>query len=264
MNRKRTWTSRWPRATGAYLGKARGAAVFYELAERPVDPLAIEDVKGRTVTEAFGSLPLGVINDGFDAWLADEDGGTGRRHSAFEAAVQDLLQFSECFGPIGVGWREQASRSSTPVSGASSRVAGERYDLITTLVKEQQQLRDTLALVEAGVRQAGSAADLRQLVESMDRHLRGVRLRVFESSSGAGTFEIGFEVRSLMQVIYLEVLDYVRSSPANGVGNCAYCGGPVLRSRSAMSPNANAWHRGCANAGRLAKVRERKGGKRKE
>jgi hypothetical protein len=131
-------------------------------------------------------------------------------------------------------------------------------------MKEQQQLRDTLALVEAQVRHAGSDEGHDRLVESMNRHLKGVRLRVSKPSLGAGTFELGFDVSSLLQVIYLEVLDYVRSSPANGVGNCAYCGGPVLRSRSAMSPNANAWHRGCANAGRLAKVRERKGGKRKE
>ena len=61
-------------------------------------------------------------------------------------------------------------------------------------------------------------------------------------------------VGSLMEVVYLQLVDHVERRMGFGVGQCGYCGGPILRVRQEQR-----WHRKCANAGRQRRHRGRGG-----
>jgi len=60
----------------------------------------------------------------------------------------------------------------------------------------------------------------------------------------------GWRIGSLLEVIYLQLLDHVRQRLAFGVGNCDFCGAPILRVRRGQR-----WHSGCAPAGRQRESR---------
>lgn len=61
-------------------------------------------------------------------------------------------------------------------------------------------------------------------------------------------------VGSLVEVIYLQLMEHIERRPAFGVGRCGYCRGPILRVRQEQR-----WHRKCANAGRQRRHRGRGG-----
>lgn len=61
---------------------------------------------------------------------------------------------------------------------------------------------------------------------------------------------IGWRIGSLLDVIYLQLLEHVRQHPDFGIGSCAACGAPILRVRRSQR-----WHSGCAPAGRQRESR---------
>ena len=65
--------------------------------------------------------------------------------------------------------------------------------------------------------------------------------------------QIRWRATSVLAVMYLELLDYVRRHEESGIGTCGRCGGPILRTRKS-GPSGNRWHRGC-RAGRVERWR---------
>lgn len=62
--------------------------------------------------------------------------------------------------------------------------------------------------------------------------------------------QLGWRVGSLVEVMYLQLLEHVTQHPDFGIGQCAYCGAPILRVRRQQR-----WHTGCAPAGRQRESR---------
>jgi len=62
--------------------------------------------------------------------------------------------------------------------------------------------------------------------------------------------QLGWRVGSLVEVMYLQLLEHVTQHPDFGIGQCDYCGAPILRVRRQQR-----WHTGCAPAGRQRESR---------
>jgi hypothetical protein len=72
-----------------------------------------------------------------------------------------------------------------------------------------------------------------------------------------GMYVVGWRPTSLIEAMYLELLEHLRRRPAFGVSFCERCGGPILRTRK-PGPTGNRWHRRC-QAGRMERWRSRIG-----
>jgi hypothetical protein len=60
----------------------------------------------------------------------------------------------------------------------------------------------------------------------------------------------GWRIGSLLDVIYLQLLEHARQHPEFGIGSCGVCEAPILRVRKGQR-----WHSGCAPAGRQRESR---------
>jgi hypothetical protein len=61
---------------------------------------------------------------------------------------------------------------------------------------------------------------------------------------------LGWRVGSLVEVMYLQLLEHITQHPDFRIGQCDYCGAPILRVRREQR-----WHSGCAPAGRQRESR---------
>ena len=67
---------------------------------------------------------------------------------------------------------------------------------------------------------------------------------------------VRWRTTSVLEVVYLELLDHVRRHPDFGIGTCGKCGGPIVRTRR-PGVSGNRWHPGC-RGGRIGTWREKK------
>jgi hypothetical protein len=63
-------------------------------------------------------------------------------------------------------------------------------------------------------------------------------------------FRVRSMVGSILELIYLQLVEHLERRPDMGVGTCGYCKGPILRVRLRQL-----WHRGCSPAGRKRRSR---------
>jgi hypothetical protein len=73
-------------------------------------------------------------------------------------------------------------------------------------------------------------------------------------------FEVRWRATSVLEVIYLELLEHVRHRSSFGVAPCEDCGGPILRTRH-LGGTGNHWHSGCRKGGRVRRWRRNHAGR---
>jgi hypothetical protein len=75
-----------------------------------------------------------------------------------------------------------------------------------------------------------------------------------------GRFRQDLRPTSVLEVIYMQLLEHVQERLSFGVTWCGYCGGAILRTRKPGSRTTNRWHgKRCANAGRAVRHRAKHG-----
>jgi len=85
------------------------------------------------------------------------------------------------------------------------------------------------------------------LTHHLSRMLTWGALRVFLRGNRP---QLGWRVGSLVEVMYLQLLEQITAHPDFRMGHCDYCKAPILRVRREQR-----WHTGCAPAGRQRESR---------